>query len=271
MIFTGYIDESDTHGSTPDVTMSAMLGSAEQWQQFSRGLRRLEREYGFKGFHSVEFKGWTGQFEDWSWEKCQALMREVGKLTGDSLTEAISVSLKYAVYKEHFLDVRPPKMPRTSQYGLCFLAALDGLSKHVLERGRQHRLSVVIESGHKNAAETAGLFEERKAEYQKAGFDFLRSHTLATKNESPPLMISDIVAHGTAMDSRAIKMGDRPDFKDRSMTPPKAKEIGFTIMEVTPESLQLKITEYLAEREAARQAYISRKQEWLSSKKASEP
>src|SRR5258705_7714994 len=90
MIFNAQIDEADTHGPTPDMTMSAMLGTGRQWELFGRGLRRLQKEYGFKILHATEFKKRTGEFAGWSEDKGHTLYRQLGTLVDDNLTEAVS-------------------------------------------------------------------------------------------------------------------------------------------------------------------------------------
>lgn len=58
------------------------------------------------------------------------------------VTECITVSLTYTLYKEHFLDKRPAKMHQTSQSGICFLAALNALSKVVIEQGPRSNMEL---------------------------------------------------------------------------------------------------------------------------------
>ena len=128
MMFTAYMDESDTHGPEPDIFMLANLAPARNWELFERRFRGLKREFGFRVLHGVEFRTQTGEFRKWPYEKHQALFEQVGGLLENHLTESFSVVCKHAVYKEHFLDVRPPKMHATSQYGVCFEAIMLGPS-----------------------------------------------------------------------------------------------------------------------------------------------
>ena len=72
---------------------------------------------------------------------------EFGQLGATHLTECFTISLSYETYKTYFLDRRPPKMHRTSQYGICFMGVLDGLMRTVMSHGPQSKLSVVVEAG----------------------------------------------------------------------------------------------------------------------------
>jgi hypothetical protein len=270
MIFTGYIDESDTHGSTPDMTLAAMLSSAGRWERCGRRLKAIQSDFGFSIFHGTTFAALKGEFEGWSRQKCYDLLMAFGSLVANHVTECVTVSCEYEVYKKHFLDVRPAKMHQTSQYGICFLAMLDALSKVVAAQGPQHKLSVVIEDGHTNATDTRRLFDERKGRLEKAGVDFLRSHSLFTKKQCPLLMLADITSHGHALEQRAVRSGDAPNFAERNEREPRRGETGWTIYEVTPGYLAALIEEFNSGRVAVHQDYLRRKQAWLNAKQAVE-
>ena len=271
MIFTAYIDESDTHGAKPDMVMSAMLGTPHQWKMFQRGLNRLKPEYPFKIFHATDFKGRKSDFKNWPEAKFHGFLAEIGKLTGDTLTDAATVYLPYSTYKEHFLDVRPRRMRSTSQYGLCFQALMDHLCKSVVDRGANHRLSVIVEDGHRNAGETTDLFKERKAAYTAAGEDFLRTHALARKKDTELLLIADIVVFGQALGWRAIKAGTEKHYSKRQMTEPKKGELGWNVMEITPENMKLQIEQYNQERARRHADWVERNANWRALKKGQLP
>jgi hypothetical protein len=266
MLFTGYIDESDTHGPAPDMVMSAMLSTAGRWERCERALKRIQRNFGFTVFHATEFRSLHGEFAGWSEIKCRDLLMEFGNLGATHLTECFTVSLNYETYNTQFLEKRPSTMHRISQYGICFMGVLDGLIRNVTAQGPQHKLSVLIEDGHKNASDTARLFKERKERLDAAGIDFLCSHGLVSKKDSPLLQLADITAHGHTLDQRAIKRGDAPHFSERNEREPVDLEPGWTISEVTPEYIEGVIEEHISGRVAAHQEYLRRKQAWLDAK-----
>jgi hypothetical protein len=157
-------------------------------------------------------------------------------------------------------------MHATSQYGLLFMAILDALTVRVQKQGSNHRLSVVVESGHENAPDTARLFKERQAIYEARGIDFLQTHTLASKKQSPFLMVSDMIAHGFAMQNREIKGGKNIDWKDRkSPGEPGPGQTGWTVLEVSPGYLNILIEQFTDERLARHDDYLKRKAAWLAS------
>jgi hypothetical protein len=268
MLFTGYIDESDTHGRAPDMTMSAMLSTTGRWERCDRAYARLRKRFGFEIFHATEFRRLEGEFANWSEQMCVSLLEGLGQLSADHLTECFTVHCKHEVYKTHFLEKKPAKMHRISQYGICFLGVLDGMTRTVIKQGRQHRLSVVVEGGHKNALDTARLFIQRKERLERSGIDLLLSHTLAGKSDVPLLQLADVTAHGHTLERRVVERGDAPAFFERPIEVVEDNRPGWTVAEVTPEYLAALIEEYQRGRTAAAEEYVRRKQAWLDTRAA---
>jgi hypothetical protein len=175
------MDESDAHGPTPDVVMSAMLSTEGRWERCSRDFERIKQEFGFLIFHATEFRASRGEFQGWGALKKSDLYIAIGQLGETYLDECFTISLSHDIYRKCFLERRPRKMPPVSQYGICFMGLLDGLMRTVMPHGRQSKLSVVLESGHKNADATRRLFEDRKRRLDADGVDILRAHVCATK------------------------------------------------------------------------------------------
>jgi hypothetical protein len=266
MNFTGYIDESDTHGPTPDMTMSAMLSTSGRWERCSRALARIRCKFGFTVFHATEFRALHGEFEGWSAEKCFDLHMELGQLGATHLVEAFTISLSHETYQTHFFDRRPPKMHQTSQYGICFMGVLDGMMRTVMSYGPQSKLSIVVENGHRNAQDTGRLFDERKRRLDTASIDLLRTHGLEEKDCSPLLQLADITAHAHAHDKRAIKSGAVSDFSARNEQGPVEGQPGWTVYEVTPDYIAGVIDEYNIDRVAKHEDFLRRRAAWSAGK-----
>jgi hypothetical protein len=266
MNFIAYIDESDTHGSAPDMVMSGMLSTAGRWERCSRAFARIRRDFGFTIFHATEFRALRGEFEGWPAEKCFDLFMQFGQLGATHLIECFTVSLSHEIYKTHFLGRRPPKMHQTSQYGLCFMGVLDGLMRTVMSYGPQSKLSIVVESGHKNAGDTRRLFEDRKRRLDAVGIDLLRAHELEQKDSNPLLQLADVTAHAHTHDRRAVKSGAALDFSERNEVPPADGRPGWTVAEVTPEYIAGIIDEYNSDRVAKHAEFLKRRAAWLDGK-----
>jgi hypothetical protein len=263
MLFTGFIDESDTHGSQPNVVMSAFLGSAAQWELFNRRLRKLRRDYGFAIFHATDFKSQTGEFKDWPDQKCISLVNDLTELVRDELTEGIVTWLPHALYRDEFLAKLPHKMHRASQYGVCFQATLERLTKVTLDQRGNHRLSIVLEDGHDNAGDAGRIFKERRERYRQGDASFLRTFTLASKQDSPELMACDFLAHAVAMGYRNNAVYPPGKYQDITDQEPKAGESGLTFQEVTPAYFQSWRDEFEVDKKAKADAYAARKAAWL--------
>jgi hypothetical protein len=268
MLFTAYVDESDTHGAAPHMVMGAHLATGRQWELFERGFRRLKRDYGFTVLHGVEFRTQAGEFVGWSYEKCKSLLNDLGRLQAGNLTETITVNLKYTTYKEHFLDIRPKKMHATSQYGICFEAILAFFCGYLLSERKSDRprLSIVVESGHHNAPDTARIFDEFKEELSAAGIDLLRTHSLVNKKDSYPLMVIDVGVYGSARLERAVREGT---YERSEKVKPKKGKPGWTSYEITPDKLAHAIERYNISRARAHADYANRKAAY-EAKKATE-
>ncbi|MBV9569910.1 MAG: hypothetical protein JO056_01540 [Alphaproteobacteria bacterium] len=264
MMFVAYIDESDTHGPAPDMLMMALLATARNWELFERGFRGLKREFGFRLLHGTNFRAQTGDFKDWPYDKHEAFMKRLGQLLGEHLTESFSSVCERNLYKEHFLDVRPRRMHPTSQYGICFEALVLAMIRKIMQRPQDNpRLSVVVEDGHRNAADTARVFAEMKQRFSNS--NILRTHALKGKSDSDVLMAVDIYAYGTARRRRAIKAGTFVS-KVREARRPTENEVGNTSLELTPGYFATKISDFNESRAVLHEAYLKRRETWLASK-----
>lgn len=268
MNFTAYIDESDTHGPTPNVVMSAMLSTEGRWERCSREFQRIRHKFGFSIFHATEFGALRGEFRGWDSYKSSNLYLAIGQLTEAHLTECFTISLSHETYRTCFLERRPRKMHQVSQYGICYMGLLDGLMGTVMRHGRQSKLSVVVESGHKNAPDTRRLFEDRKRRLDADVIDLLRTQVFATKEDDPLLQLADITAYLHALDQRAVKAGTAPEFSTRKVEGPVMAEPGWTVFEVAPNYISSIIDEYNKDRAAKNEAYLKRRVAWLANKSA---
>jgi len=264
--FVAYLDESDTHGATPDMVMAAMLSTAGRWERCSRALSRIRRDFAFTTFHATEFRALRGEFEGWPADKCFDLLMQFGHLGANHLIECFTVSLSHEVYKTHFLACRPARMHQTSQYGICFMGVLDSLMRTVMRYGPQSRLSIVVESGHKNAGDTRRLFDDRKRRLDALGIDLLATHDLSCKDANPLLQMADVTAHAHTLDKRAVGSGTAVDFSKRNEEPPTDGTPGWTVAEITPDYIAGIIDEYNNGRIAKHEEFLKRRAEWAGGK-----
>ena len=203
MRFTCYFDEANTHGSAPTVIMSALLGHADQWRQYSWEIDNLRKRYGFKIFHAKRFQARRGEFEGWDNNKCRQLVEELVMLTKNTLTERATVHLERDRYLNEYRNQPfPSKMQPDSQYGLCFRMLLIHLLHIMAEAIKKATdfnelpiLHLVVEDGHKNVGAARVIFGEFQRHLIRHGGNVLGSIMIAKKSESTELMAADFLAH----------------------------------------------------------------------------
>ena len=261
VIFTGYFDESDTHGSAPNVTIGAFLGHALQWRRFEKRLLKLQRKYGFRVFHSKKFKARRGEFEGWPENKCISLISDLTDLVEHKLTMGLTLSLDHGRFMSEYRSAPiPKKMSLDSQYGACFRGCLAHLLNFLEARGNQDRLNIVFEGGHPNVGDCARIFYDLKKRWARAGADVLGSFAIDDKDSCPPLMVADMLAHTKAMvnahaDAGTLPLGALQPFTETTG--------GLHFLELAPNALadlkagferlrQLEVETWRAERDARR-------------------
>jgi hypothetical protein len=168
----------------------------------------MKRRYGFHIFHAKDFKSQSGEFRGWSGEKCRAFLHDFGVAGGD-LTEVVTCLLPNADYDQQYKRAAsdPKRLRLDTAYALCFRYCLTHLVMEAFRRYGHHKrfpettLHVIAESGHKHAGDAGRVFDEMKKELKALGSHILGNLTFADKDECDPLMLADILAHGTfAMD-----------------------------------------------------------------------
>ena len=109
MIFTAYFDETDAHGPSPDMILAGFLGHAFQGRRFEKELAKIQARENFSIFHAKEFKARSGEFSQWSDDKCNRLIAKLTDLVRLTLTEGLAVSLS----RERYLaEYRAPPIPK---------------------------------------------------------------------------------------------------------------------------------------------------------------
>jgi hypothetical protein len=194
VIFTGYFDESDTHGPAPTIIMAGYVGHAYQWMRFEKKLARIQSKYGFRVFHAKEFKSRSGEFSGWDDAKCDGLIADMMELVRSTLTEGITTALSRDRYLNEY---RAPPIPKKfhfdSQYGACFRICLARLLGLMEARGNRDRINFVLERGDPHAFDCERIFNDIKTRWKRLGRDVLGAFSLAAKSDCMPLMVADLL------------------------------------------------------------------------------
>jgi hypothetical protein len=262
LLFTAYFDESNTHGPTPDMIMAAFMGTVRGWELLLRKAREFQRVYGFEIFHATDLRHSSGQFRGWGVEKRSRLVGDLAAAIRDHLTEGVTITLPYALYRDVYRAPPVPKgMRLDTQYGLCFRACLWRLVQVVSgDNQKKHRLNVVIEDGHKNIGDVIRVFNEVNVEYTRLGFPILGTITVAKKADCLPLMIADFQAHASSLSDARLKRGEPGYFEMVGERLPPPGKAAITRLDLSADALRAhKANWETATREEKRQASEARK------------
>jgi hypothetical protein len=215
VILTAYFDESGTHRGSPVTIMAGIMATANQWDRFRRELDKIKTKYGFRVFHSKEFKARSGEFRGWPHVKWLSLINDMAELTRRSFMRSVVFELENQDYEENYRGGETPRRLRLdSKYGLAFRYCLTALTAEAIRRLGNHkrfpetRLRVVVEDGHPNAGDVQRIFTELRRELEDFGVSLLDSITFAAKRDADPLMVADFLAHTTFMIQRPEDRSD---------------------------------------------------------------
>lgn len=267
VLFDALVDESDTHGKRPNMTMSALLSTAGRWERGRRDYKALRNRLGFETFHGTDFRAASGEFSEWDYPTWLDCAMSMGRLVATHVAEVFTVHCPYDVFEEHFLKKpRPRRMPSLSQYGVCFSVLLDSLTNYVWRQGQgtNHRLSLIVEDGHRNAGSSGVLFKARKDLLEGSGSNTFRTHTLASKADEPLLQLADMTATGHTLEQREIRKGTVLPFGERDIAPFEGLETGWSVFEVSPDYLGLLISQFEENQAAKQEEWLRRRQAWLA-------
>jgi hypothetical protein len=259
MIFTGYFDESDTHRPSPNMVMAGFVGTPYQWERFDKRLAKLQRRHGFSNFHSTEFKARKGEFAGWSDDQKVALIDDLVALVRDKLTLGLACTLPYNRFmQEYQAPPIPKKMKLDSQYGACFRGCLAHLVDFIQGRGRDSKINVVLEHGHKNVGDCIRIFDDLKKRFQRVGGDILGTIKIEEKESCKPLMVADMLAHTRAMVNARSADGTLPA---GSLQPFTGSRGGLHFLEFAPDSLRDLKEGYEKLRQLEADAWMERKRQ----------
>jgi hypothetical protein len=223
------------------MVMTAFMGHARQWELFCRKLKNIQQREQFTIFHAKEMRSGVGEYEGWDNQKIGRVVGSLSELTRTTLTDGFLTYLEHERYINEYRNSYTPKgIALDSQYGVCFRIMLIRMVQVLFATHKKHKLHVVVERGHVNAKNTERIFHEIKQTANARGFDFLGTHTLASKTEAPPLMAADFLAHAYAKMRRPGGIG-LEGYANATSEPSKS-EAGLSFLELMPNALaQLKL------------------------------
>jgi hypothetical protein len=195
---TAYFDESGTHGEkSPAVLVGGFVTTEVQWTAYEGDLKHLFSRFGVKVFHAEKFRKRRGEFKDWSDNQFLNFGTSFFDLFEKHLGRAVAFAIRPTDYKETYRAEKfPVKGRQDSIYGLCFRFCLLTLIEFAKNMEHEWPLSVILESGHKNAGNAVQIFDEVKSKVLKPEYKhLLGTIDSASKATCPRLASADAMVH----------------------------------------------------------------------------
>jgi hypothetical protein len=270
VVFTGYYDESGTHGGSPFTILAGFVGNAEHWARFEGEWRKVLRKYGLTHLHAKHLFHRQKQHKGWKPQQIRRLMADILYVIQERLDPhrdlffATKTKLNENDYIKSYIENGPLKGERLdSRYAVCFRAFLD--FNLIWVKGRELSdipLNFVLEAGHCNAGDALRVFNETKADKRVAHRHLIGSIAFGDKKEFPALQAADMLAylfHSTERDrlenvplfeQEKGPFYDPDDWFMASDFEEELMEIGIPILEhvITPQHLMTLRQNFLARR-----------------------
>jgi Protein of unknown function (DUF3800) len=165
MILSARIDEAGTDGRSPCITMGGFVGSIPGWNAFDHSWRKQLRRANLSYFHASEFWGSKNETRGVPFEEKQVAARRFWR-THDKrgrLLFGFSMRVDNDDY-QYYRQAVPSKLPKDSQYGLCFRVVLATIVQNAIKYAKTDdvRVNFLLEDGHKNAGDAVRIFAEAK-------------------------------------------------------------------------------------------------------------
>jgi hypothetical protein len=195
LILTGYFDESGTHADAKVSAMAGFLGDRRQWRKFEKLVGKLFKRYKVDVFHTIDVRRTDADFVGWKVDRKLEFLDKFQHIINDTLEAGVATFITSEDYDYYKRLTWPPKARHDSKYALLF----RGCMAHVIDTvgqmalGKEPRLKIVLEDGHKNANDALRIYNsiidrlgERKA---------LSGLSYANKIDCLPLAAADLFAY----------------------------------------------------------------------------
>jgi hypothetical protein len=200
-VFTGYYDESGTHGGSPFTILAGFVGSAENWARFEREWSKVLRNHGITHLRAKQLFHRQKQHKGWKDRQIERLWNDILYVIQDRRDDffASKTLLREDDYTRSYVDGGPLKRERLdSRYALCLRAFLDFNPLFFTDRGRRHAevpVNFVLEAGHRNAPDALRVFNEVKSDKRIPHRHLIGSISFGEKKEFPALQAADMLAY----------------------------------------------------------------------------
>jgi hypothetical protein len=199
MILTCYFDESGTHKGSELALMAGFVGDARQWRKFEKRTAKLFRRFGVDIFHSIDVKRTDKDFEGWSVDRKIEFLDEFQHIINETLERGFASMMSYKDY-DYYCGLDWTGLRKDSMYGILFRASVSSAVDSAIQVdrwafGKEPRLNVVLESGHRNADDALRIYNFFEGKFGAKGSNALAGLTFANKGDCLPLAAADLFAY----------------------------------------------------------------------------
>jgi hypothetical protein len=195
-ILTAYIDESGTHDGSPMTVMAGYLSSAERWAAFNAEWGTFLAGLGVDHLHAKHLFHGEKHFKNLSWPRRVEIADEAKAITMKYAMVGLSVILTNDEYQEIFKENVPKNVTFDSKYGTCFRHIVSFLPQlvNIVQPDETHRISIVLEAGHKNQGAASTMFSEYKSIADRRLARMVKGVSYAEKRECFGVQAADMLA-----------------------------------------------------------------------------
>jgi hypothetical protein len=199
MILTAYFDESGTHRDSHASVMAGFVADARQWRKFEKRAGKLFKRFGVDIFHTIDVRRTDKDFAGWSVDHKIEFLDEFQHIMNETLEQGVASILRKDDYT-YYKNLNWPKGTRPdSEYTLtfraCFACVVDAaITVNRWAHGPEPRLHVVLESGHRNAADAVRVYDYVKGKFEETS-KALSGLFFEKKANCLPLAAADLFAY----------------------------------------------------------------------------
>jgi hypothetical protein len=199
--------------------MAGFVGDARQWCKFEKRVSKLFARYRVDVFHTIDVRRSDADFDGWTVDRKLEFLDDFHAIVNDTLLSGVASVIRDDDYRYYSGLHWPKKTRRDSKYGIlfrgCFAQIIDVVGH--LPNAHEPRLNIVLEDGHKNAADAVRIYNwtQTRLGQRRA----LSGLTFANKQDCLPLAAADLLAYiawGQEVRQKPIGTLNRPSKTDAS-------------------------------------------------------
>jgi hypothetical protein len=192
-MFTGYFDESGTHGDSKVLCVAGLISTVEQWTEFQREWREALDDAGVSYFRMALFENRLKDFADWDNAKRHRVLRRLTGIIKRRVYFGVGRAVLVSDFHEAFEGRH--KYYYGEPYRFCSFMSMLGIGAWQDKHDRHDLIPYVFEKGAHGSSNLTRFFSWISGNPEIKQRARLSSLTFADKKEVLPLQAADLVAY----------------------------------------------------------------------------